>query len=71
MTFFNRSNLLTDNRKHEDRFVQKTDTDGGPGYLSQFEDLEFDNPKGPVINRKRTRNYESQSRSCTHGRSIK
>jgi len=50
VSLFRKSNLLSDNRVHERKFMRNnTDTTTGrPGFLSQFDQLEFNNPSDPV-----------------------
>ncbi len=48
MALFKRSNLLSDNRVHERKFMRHTKDRNKPGFFSQFEDLAFDNPGDPV-----------------------
>jgi hypothetical protein len=48
MTFFKRGNMMRDNSRFEGQIKQRENDNGKPSYFSQFEDLEFDNPKDPV-----------------------
>jgi hypothetical protein len=48
-SLFKKSNLLSDNRVHEREFNRKIkSTTNGPGFLSQFEELSYNNPSDPV-----------------------
>ena len=46
--FFKKSNILRDSRLHEKKYVNQTREDETNGFLSQFEDLSFNNPSDPV-----------------------
>jgi hypothetical protein len=48
MAFFKKSNMLTNNRMHEKKFMNQPSNEGENGYLSQFEDLTYNNPSDPV-----------------------
>jgi len=48
MAFFNKSNLLTNNKYHEQKIVEQMGNNGEPGFYAQFDDLEFNNPGDPV-----------------------
>lgn len=48
MAFFKKSNIMQDTRLHEKKYVSQGRQNETNGYLSQFEDLAFDNPTDPV-----------------------
>ena len=48
MAFFKRGNMLSDTSYHEKRFINKARNNETNGFMSQFEDIAFDNPSSPV-----------------------
>ena len=48
MSLFKKSNMLSNNRVHERKFSKQIQDENEPSYLSQFEELAFDNPSDPV-----------------------
>jgi len=48
MAFFNKTNLLTNNKYHEQKVAGTPGNNSNPGFFSQFDDLEFNNPSDPV-----------------------
>lgn len=46
--FFKKGNMISDNKRHLRKFINKSKVEDGPGYLSQFHDLCYDNPGDPV-----------------------
>jgi len=49
MAFFNKGNMIRDNKVHEKKFkTTKANTNGEPSYFSQFSEMKFDNPGEPV-----------------------
>jgi len=47
MAFFKKGNMMNDNRRHEKKIIEKSNMNGEPGYMAQFQDLAFDNPANP------------------------
>src|SRR5690349_17009548 len=48
MAFFKKGNMLQNNNYHNQRFINKAKNEGVNGFMSQFEDLAYDNPTEPV-----------------------
>ena len=44
MAFFKKTALIADNKKHENKILKEPNDNGRSEYLSQFEELEFNNP---------------------------
>ena len=64
MAFFKRGNMLQNQNYHVKKFINKTKEDE-KGFLSQFEEMAFDNPNGPVSSNntpKKTGKYSNISR---------
>jgi len=48
MAFFKKENILKDTRLHEKKFINQAKNQGVNTFLSQFDELKFDNPSDPV-----------------------
>ena len=48
MAFFKKSAVIADNQKYEKKILKEPTENGRSEYLSQFEELEFNNPSDPV-----------------------